>query len=48
MAFLSWPNQEPLVCPLAYIILMMALHILNVHLEAPLLCLVGSLALFRV
>ena len=42
MAFLSWPNQEPLVCPLAYINLMMTLPTFNAHLEAPLLCLVGK------
>ena len=34
MAFLSWPNQEPLVCPLAYITLMMTLPAFNANLEA--------------
>ena len=47
MAFLSWPNQEPLVCPLAYITLMMTLPAFNAHLDAPLLCLVGRPCRFQ-
>ena len=47
MASLSWPNQKPLVCPLAYIALMMTLPAFNAHLEAPPLSLVGSLAPFE-
>ena len=47
MASLSWPNQKPLVCPLAYITLMMTSPAFKAHLEAPPLSLVGSLSLFK-
>ena len=41
MASLSWPNQKPLVCPLAYITLMMTSLAFKAPLEAPPLSLVG-------
>ena len=42
MASLSWPNQKPLVCPLAYITSVMTSSAFKAHLEAPPLGLVGK------
>ena len=47
MASLSWPNQKPLVCPLAYITYVMTSPAFKAPLEAPPLSLVGSLSLFE-
>ena len=47
MASLSWPNQKPLVCPLAYITSVMTSPTFKAHLEAPPLGLVGSFTSFE-
>ena len=47
MASLSWPNQKPLVCPLAYLISEMTSWIFKAHFWRLFhLCLVGNLSLF--